>query len=134
MNARKKPSDVWTIGATESVLAAARELDRRGVGCLVVVDGKGRAKGLVTDRDLALRVVAAGRDPKRTKVSAVMSTPLVAARAGDSSEAILARMEAHGVRRVPVLERDRVTKIVTLDEILIELGEEISDLGFSVRR
>ena len=131
---RKKVTAVPTIGATTTAAATAKLLLERGIDSLVVVDRNGKPLGMVTDRDLALRVVAARRDPKRTTARMVMSAPLVAAAADESNEVILARMESHGVRHIPVLEAGKVVRIATLDELLLELGEELADLGHAVRR
>lgn len=133
MKRRKEPA-VPTIPATATVVATAERMRERGVDSLVVVGARGKAIGLVTDRDLALRVAAARLDPKRTRVRKVMSAPLVAATADESNEGILARMERHGVRHIPVLDAGKVARIVTFDELLLELGEEIADLGHAVRR
>jgi len=131
---RRKEVAVPKVPASATVQDAAKVLMDLGVGCLVVVDARQKPLGILTDRDLALRVVADARAPRRTTARMVMSTPLVAAEASDSSEAILTRMEAHGVRRVPVLRDGKVIRIVTLDELLLEIGEEIADLGHAVRR
>ena len=131
---RRKAPPVSTIPATTKVVATALRMRERGVDSLVVVDARGKAIGLVTDRDLALRVVAARLDPKRTTVRKVMSAPLVSATADESNEVVLARMERHGVRHIPVLDKGKVVRIVTFDELLLEIGEEIADLGHAVRR
>lgn len=131
---RTKVPAIATIPAAATAIAAAKAMLERDCGCLVVVDARKKPLGILTDRDLALRVVAAGRDPRKTTARMVMSAPLVAATATDSMEAILARMEASGVRRVPVLDGGKVVRIVTLDDLLLELGEEIADLGHAVRR
>lgn len=64
---------VVTIGQDEPVSAAARLLKRHNLGALPVCDGSGRLRGLLTDRDIVLRCVAADEDPKTTRIGEIMS-------------------------------------------------------------
>jgi Mg/Co/Ni transporter MgtE len=99
---------------------------------VVVLDDEALPVGLITDRDLALRLVAAGRDPEQTTAGDVMSHPLRSVQAGDPLERVIACMSENGIRRVPVLQDGRVTAIVTLDDLLAQLGRELDDAGESV--
>jgi CBS domain-containing protein len=104
----------------------------RAVGSVVVVDREGKAAGLVTDRDVALRVVAAGLDPAKTAASAVMSAPLVAAEPSEPLEEVVERMRGASVRRIPVLREGRPAGIVTFDDLLVTFGNELEQLGSCV--
>ena len=74
MRVRELMSDqVVSVTPGESAALAARLLDRREVGALPVCGADGRLQGIVTDRDIVLRCVAAGRDPAHTPVSQIMS-------------------------------------------------------------
>jgi len=105
------------------------EMRARAVGCAIVVDAQGSAVGLVTDRDLVLRVVAAGLEPETTPVSAVMSGPLIAVEPTAPIEEVVETMRAHGVRRIPVLREGRPVGIVTFDDLVVRLGQELQALG-----
>lgn len=111
-----------------SVRRLVREMADHEVGTVVVADG-GRGVGLVTDRDVAIRVVARGLDPDATRASSVMSTPLVAADPAEPLEEVVARMRTAGVRRVPVLRDGRAVGLVSFDDLVVALGRELDRLG-----
>ena len=79
------------------------------VGCVVATSDGEDAIGVVTDRDLVTRVVAPGGDPDATPVSAIMSAPPVTAESTQPLEEVVAKMRAHGVRRVPIVSDGRAT-------------------------
>jgi signal-transduction protein with cAMP-binding, CBS, and nucleotidyltransferase domain len=105
-----------------------------GIGCVVVTADADEVQGIVTDRDLALRVVAEGRDAEATPISAVMSSPTVGVDPADPIEAVIEKMRSHGVRRMPVLREGRAVGIVTVDDLLVGLGRELEAIGRAVRR
>ena len=110
---------------------AARLMREHHVGSLVVVDesGKGRVPvGVLTDRDIVVTVVAREVDPRRLTVGEVMSGEPATVRAGDSAESALRLMRRHGIRRVPVVsDAGTLTGIVTLDDLLEKVAEQLSD-------
>jgi len=126
--------DVVCLPAEASVKKAAEEMKSEGVGCVVATENGGNAVGLVTDRDLVLRVIAVGRDPESTAVSSVMSTPLASAEPDQPLEVLLQTMRTRAVRRVPVLSGGRAVGIVTYDDVLLALGRELEHLGEAALR
>lgn len=96
------------VEADTSVREAARLMEGDDVGSLPVVemDGAARLIGVLTDRDIALRVVAAGRDPETTPVSEVASRDVVTVTPDDDLDDALTRMARSQVRRVPVVVGD----------------------------
>lgn len=70
---------VVTIGQREPVIAAARLLKRMNLGALPVTDDKGKLKGMLTDRDIVLRCVAAGADPRTLEIGEIMTRGVVTA-------------------------------------------------------
>lgn len=120
---------VVTVSADGSVAALAREMERGAVGSVVVVDEGGRAVGLVTDRDVALRAVAKELDPAATVASSIMSAPLVSADPTEPLEEVVGRMRTAGVRRIPVLRDGRPVGLVAFDDLLVALGRELDRLG-----
>jgi CBS domain-containing protein len=110
---------------------AARLMREHHVGSLVVVDesGKGRVPvGMLTDRDIVVAVVAGEVDPRTLTAGEVMSGELATVRPGDSAEAALRLMRRRGIRRVPVVsDAGTLTGIVTLDDLLEKVAEQLSD-------
>jgi CBS domain-containing protein len=107
---------------------------RYAVGCVVIVEEDGRPVGIVTDRDLTCRVVARGLDPEKTRAREIMSQPLVTAGPADPLETVVERMRTAGVRRIPVVRDDRLAGLVAVDDLVVELGRELDDLGEAGRR
>ncbi len=106
----KKCSDIMTENLVycmpdEPVSKAAQLMKKEDIGpVLVVNNGRDKALvGIVTDRDLALKVVGEGRDPRETKVEEVMSKKLVTCRADDDIEQATRAMSQYQLRRIPVV-------------------------------
>lgn len=118
----------------DRVADAARRMAERGVGTLVVVDELQRPLGIVTDRDLVKRCLARPRDPRRTKLAAVMSGPVVWVREDASLESALEEMARLRIRRLAVVDpKDRLAGLISLDDALSsELAGE-SPIGRAVR-
>jgi CBS domain-containing protein len=99
----------------------------RSVGTLVIVDGKQRPIGVITDRDVVLRVVAAARDPATTRVADVMTREPRTVSEDTPIEGALSLMMAGRFRRLPVVDRNgRLTGIVSTDDVLDLVAEELS--------
>lgn len=104
----RKVRDVMTPAPTgmapvESVVEAARIMRDAGIGTVLVLDA-GRVRGIVTDRDIVIRVVAEGRNPQTTRVGDICSTDLVVVGPDDDVTEATRLMREHAVRRVPVIE------------------------------
>jgi CBS domain-containing protein len=114
----------------ESVRAAAQRMIARGVGTLVVTDAQERAVGILTDRDVTVRVVAAMRDPATTRVSEVMTDVVHTGFEDMPIWAALGLMRAETIRRLIVVRKDgTVIGVVSLDDILVHLARELGDVG-----
>jgi CBS domain-containing protein len=119
--------NVVTAQPSDPLTSIARSMDRHNVGTVIIVE-HGRPVGMVTDRDLALQVIARGASPQKP-VGEVMSAPV---KTVDRDEGVFdttrAMMDAK-VRRLPVVgEDDRLVGIVTLDDLLEVLSRELSNL------
>lgn len=109
--------DVETIRSTLPAKAAADRMARNGLGYLPVID-RGRLVGIVTDRDIACRVVAEDRDPKTTKIADIMSKAVAYCFDDDELAAAVHLMEKNRVRRLPVLDRkERLAGILSLSDV-----------------
>jgi signal-transduction protein with cAMP-binding, CBS, and nucleotidyltransferase domain len=132
--ARDCQSPARSIYADASVLEVARRMRDEEVGSLVVVDGEDNPVGIVTDRDLLRRVIAAERPYDTTTAADVMSQPLYTADADEPLDKLVQAMSSHGVRRLAVLDRHELTGVVSLDDLLLEFGAELSSLAGATRR
>ena len=108
---------VVRINPEESVAVAARTLARYNIGMLPVCGGDGRLCGVVTDRDLVTRCIAAGKDPPRTSVRQVMTSNVVSASRDMDTVAAAQLMGRQQIRRLPVLENGRLCGMVSLGDL-----------------
>jgi CBS domain-containing protein len=119
--------DVDVASGDESALVAARRMRDRNVGTLMVVNDRNQPMGLVSDRDLALRIIAQERDPARTPVAEVMTVMPMTILESSSIESALGHMRTGRFRRMPVVNGSgELVGIITLDDILTLLAEEFS--------
>jgi CBS domain-containing protein len=119
----------------ESVLEAARRMRERRVGTLVILDDAGKPVALVTDRDLVLRVLAAGGDPRAVSVGEVMTANPRTVSESTPIEFALSLMHSGSFRRLPVVNEDgKLVGIVSLDDILGLLAEEFALIGGLLER
>ena len=108
---------IATVQRDETLQAAARRMEEMDVGSLPVLDGKAVA-GIVTDRDIAVRGVAAGMIPQESLVADVMTAELRFCRADDTIEQAMAEMGDLQVRRLPVLDaKNEIVGIVSLGDL-----------------
>lgn len=117
-----KVKDIMTrqvirVDPEEPVSVAARMLSRYNVGSLPVCDESGRIHGVVTDRDIVLRCVAADKDPEKTPVRHVMTGRVVTIGAELPLMAAAEKMAREQVRRLPVEDRGRLCGVITLGDI-----------------
>ncbi|WP_199227541.1 CBS domain-containing protein [Limnohabitans sp. T6-5] len=121
-----------------SLMDAAQMMREEHVGSLVVIadeDGKRLVRGMVTDRDIVMAVVATGLDPEPLLLEDIMSERLVSANASDSLTDLIRSMREHGVRRVPVVDaQDELVGMVTMDDVLKVLAQELSLLVGTIDR
>ena len=119
--------NVETARAAETVVDVARRLTARRVGSVVVVDDQRRPMGILSDRDIATRLVAAGRDPAKTPVTEIMTPMPTTVLESTSIEAALGQMRVGRLRRLPVVNgMDQLVGIVTLDDVVRLLAEELT--------
>ncbi len=118
-------ADPTTVEPSATAVDAARVMKQEDVGPVPVVESGDRLAGIVTDRDLVLRVVAEGRDPQATTVGEIMSRDLATVDPDQPLDEALRLMARHQVRRLPVCEEDgRLVGIVAQADIATELGDD----------
>lgn len=114
---------VVTVPPQACVADAARQMASMSVGCLVVVDDD-QIVGLLTDRDLVVRVIA-HELPHVTSVGQVMSRSVVTVDAGADLADAYALFSRHTLRRLPVQHAGEVVGVLAIDDLLLELSAEL---------
>jgi CBS domain-containing protein len=120
--------EVASVPLTASCVDIADEMDVHSVGCVLVMD-QGVLKGIVTDRDLNCRVVAAGLDPVKTTAQDVMTPDPVFATEKDEVEDLLRIMRDQGIRRVPLVEDGEVVGLMSLDDVVVQLSSWVFNVN-----
>jgi CBS domain-containing protein len=125
-------ANVITLPPEAAVHIAACALEHCGVGALLVHDGA-TVIGVLTDRDIAVRVAARSLDPKRTRVCDVMSRNVVTLPTSASEGEAGRLMLDHGVRRIPLLDGATPVGMVTLDDLIVDQGVDLSMCAAIIR-
>jgi CBS domain-containing protein len=126
-------ADCRCIGESETVLDAARKLKELDVGSMPICGEDDRLKGMLTDRDIVVKVLAEGRDPASTTAGDLGEGKPVTIGADDSIDEALKTMAEHKVRRLPVIDGHRLVGIVAQADIARNVSEEqVGDLVESI--
>jgi CBS domain-containing protein len=128
-------ADCQCVGEDDTIRDAAAALADRGVGAMPICGNDNRLKGMLTDRDITVEVVAKGKDPTATSVSELANGKPVTIGADDSIDEALATMKDHQVRRLPVIDGHDLVGIVSQADIARNLSEEkVGDLVEAISR
>jgi CBS domain-containing protein len=121
----EKGRQVYTIGKGVTVADAVREMNEKGVGALLVVDGR-RPVGIFTERDVLRRVVDSDKDPAMTRVSSVMTRELATIGPDDRVEDVMELMTSRRFRHLPVIEEGELVGMVSIGDLMrwITLNQE----------
>lgn len=103
--------------ASSTVLDAAKQMARLGVGAMPICGDDNRLKGMITDRDIVVKVLAEGKDPGSVQVAELGQEEVVTIGADDDAEEILATMTEHKVRRLPVIDGHDLVGIVAQADV-----------------
>jgi len=112
------------IGENGTLDDAARMMRELDVGALPICGEDDRLKGMVTDRDIVIRIVAEGRDPRQVKAGELAEGKPVTIGADDSIDEALRTMKEHKVRRLPVIDGQRLVGMVSQADIARNIDEE----------
>ncbi len=113
------PSAVYTVSPDDSVIDVARLMVEGDVGDVIVAKDQ-KPVGILTDRDIVVRVLGAGLDAREVRVREVMSKPPVTISRNEEITAAIGLMSLHGIRRLPIVdENNRVVSILTLDDLIL---------------
>jgi CBS domain-containing protein len=117
------------VRSSDTVLDAARRMAQESVGGLPICGEDNRLKGMLTDRDIVVKVLAEGKDPRAMHVSEVPHGNIVTVRADDDVNRVLKTMKEHKIRRVPVLDGHDLVGIVAQADVARSLPESaVGDL------
>lgn len=118
--------DLCEFDRETTVLEAARAMADRKVGA-VVITRDGRLEGIVTERDLACRVIAEGKDPNTTKLADVMTKNPVVLGPDDTPDDALERMRAGDFRHLPVVDGTRVIGVIAIRHLYAVVKGQLED-------
>jgi CBS domain-containing protein len=125
-------SEVVTADLDTPVTDLATKMDEENVGSVVITEGT-TPVGIVTDRDLALRVLGEKADPAVMAAEDVMTADLKTAEADIGFYRVAELMAEHGIRRLPVVERDTLVGMITADDLNELLADEQSQFADIIR-
>lgn len=120
--ATKTARDVMTrhvevIRSDETVDVAAKRLADHDIGAMPICDGE-RLTGMLTDRDIVTKVVAKGKDPAKVRAGELATGKPVYVKAGDSLDDAMRAMAEHKIRRLPVIEDDKLVGILAQADVV----------------
>ena len=125
----KKARDIMTgspecVGENDSILDAAKKLTKLDVGAMPICGEDNRLKGMLTDRDIVVKVLAEGKDPNSTTAGELGQGKPVTIGADDDIDLLLKTMADHKVRRLPVIDGHELIGIVSQADVANNLEEE----------
>ncbi|MFP4632124.1 MAG: CBS domain-containing protein [Halobacteriota archaeon] len=123
----RKQDEVVTARPDEPIVSVAKTMKESNVGSVVVVDD-GEPVGIVTDRDLAVRVIAEERDRDVTAED-VMTPELHTVDVDEEISEVIRELGDGGVRRIPIVEDGKIAGIITLDDIVVLLSVELNGIS-----
>ncbi|MFJ4101130.1 CBS domain-containing protein [Amycolatopsis japonica] len=123
------------VSASETVLDAAKKMAAESVGALPICGEDGKLKGMLTDRDIVVKVLAEGKDPRALHASELAQGEAVTIGADDDAEEIMRTMANHKVRRLPVIDGHQLVGIVAQADVAKALpnpdsGELVEALSY----
>jgi CBS domain-containing protein len=132
----KSARDIMTpeckcVGENDTVLDAAQQLAEHDIGAMPICGEDDRLKGMITDRDIVVKVLAKGKDPATVRAGELGAGDgnTITIGADDSIEEALRTMKEHKVRRLPVIDGKRLVGIVSQADVATNLDEEqVGDL------
>ena len=114
--------DIATIDVEYTAAEASKMMMDKVIGYLIVLE-RGKPTGIVTERDLVLKIMAKQKDPLKVKVSEIMSTPLVTIDPDTTLEDAVSTMVKHGIRRLPVVRQDILYGVFTARDLAKHFNE-----------
>ena len=128
-------ADVTCVGENESLADAARKMAELDVGALPICGDDNRLKGMLTDRDIVIKALAQGRDPRTATAGELAEGKPVTIGADDDVSDVLGTMSAHQVRRLPVIDGHDLVGVVAVADVARALSDRpVGDLIDAISR
>ncbi len=125
-------TEVVTVSPSAPITEAALSMREEDIGALVVVDDEVRPIGIITDRDIVVSVVANSKNPLEILVEEVMTKKLIVVQEDASIFEILKILAKNNIRRVPVMRRGKLVGIVSVDDLIVIITTELSNLALAL--
>ena len=109
-----------TLPESTTVREAAETMRANDIGDVVIVDDNGAISGILTDRDIVVRVVAEGRDPRVTRIGDIASRELTAASPDDPVDRAVQLMRERAIRRLPVVDKGKPVGIISIGDLALD--------------
>jgi CBS domain-containing protein len=113
----EKGREAWTIGPEATVFDALKLMSEKGIGALIIVE-KARVAGIMSERDYARKIALVGRVSKETPVRDIMTTQVYGVHPSATAEECLALMTDRRIRHLPVLEKDKLSGIISIGDVV----------------
>ena len=124
---------VITALGNQTVSDVTKQMRDKNVGSIVVVDSDKKPLGMVTDRDIAVKVVAEGKDAKSTLLKEIMSKQAFVLRQDQGIFETTKMMSEKGIRRLPVVDRGgKLAGIICLDDLIMMFGQEVGNIAGAI--
>jgi CBS domain-containing protein len=125
-------TEVVTVSPSVPITEAALSMREEDIGVLVVVNDGGRPVGIITDRDIVVSVVANSKNPVEILVEEVMTKKLIVVQEDTSIFEILKILAKNNIRRVPVMRKGKLVGIVSVDDLIVVITTELSNLALAL--
>ncbi|NQS77578.1 MAG: CBS domain-containing protein, partial [Methanoculleus bourgensis] len=126
---------VVAVSPDTPAVEVARIMGEKNVGSVVIVSGDNRPVGVITDRDLAVRVMAQERNPGEVRAGDIVTRDVITFRDSMGVYEAIQKMTAEGIRRMPVVDdAGKLIGIVTMDDIIRMLGEEMAAIAKNIEK
>jgi CBS domain-containing protein len=109
-----------TLPESTTVREAAEAMRANDIGDVVVVDDNGKLSGILTDRDIVVRVVAEGRDPRTTRIGDIASRDLTAVAPDEPVDRAVQLMRDKAIRRLPAVDKGKPVGIVSIGDLALD--------------
>ena len=115
---KSKGSNIFTVGAGESLAAIAKSLAGKRIGAVVVTDAKGAIAGIVSERDVVRAVAEHGAAALQMTAGDVMSSPVRTCRPEDTEAELMSLMTVHRIRHLPVVEGGKLAGMISIGDVV----------------